>query len=122
MQQTDNGKVVLGGLEAGGGALLVDESLAHCLAPSATAHASTELGQWTMVQAGDACPAAGCTGRLHEHRGIELGHAFLLGTRYSEAFNAVFTDESGNRQFVLLFVTFVVSTTQQTIPTPTQAG
>lgn len=36
------------------------------------------------VQAGDTCHACG-SGQLHEHRAIEVGHTFLLGTRYSEA-------------------------------------
>ena len=38
---------------------------------------------------GDACTAPGCSckgaGRLRESRGIEVGHSFRLGTRYTEA-------------------------------------
>lgn len=36
------------------------------------------------AQADDTCHACG-SGQLHERRAIEVGHTFLLGTRYSEA-------------------------------------
>lgn len=43
---------------------------------------------------GDRCP--GCRdGLLEETRGIEVGHIFKLGTRYSAAMNATFTTEDG---------------------------
>jgi prolyl-tRNA synthetase len=37
------------------------------------------------VRAGDACPACG-SGRLAVRRGIEIGHIFQLGRRYTDAF------------------------------------
>ena len=43
--------------------------------------------------AGDRCPR--CSGSLVIKRGIEVGHIFKLGTRYSEAMGATFLDESG---------------------------
>ncbi|MGE5416636.1 MAG: proline--tRNA ligase [Acidobacteriota bacterium] len=46
--------------------------------------------------AGDKC--LHCEGRLLETRGIEVGQVFKLGTKYSKALNAVFSDEQGNTQ------------------------
>jgi len=53
-----------------------------------------------VAQAGDACPR--CSGRLTATRGIEVGHIFKLGTKYSEAMNATFLDSEGkDRLFVM---------------------
>ncbi len=45
------------------------------------------------VVAGDAAPDG--KGRLAIERGIEIGHVFYLGTKYSLAMNATFLDEDG---------------------------
>jgi prolyl-tRNA synthetase len=45
------------------------------------------------VQAGDPSPDG--AGVLAIQRGIEVGHVFYLGTKYSEAMGAVFVDEDG---------------------------
>ena len=45
------------------------------------------------VRPGDPSPAG--RGPLALQRGIEVGHVFYLGTKYSEAMNAVFVDEDG---------------------------
>jgi prolyl-tRNA synthetase len=45
------------------------------------------------VVAGDPSPDG--RGRLAIQRGIEVGHVFYLGTKYSSAMNAVFVDEDG---------------------------
>jgi prolyl-tRNA synthetase len=45
------------------------------------------------VRGGDACPRCGVP--LEESRGIEVGHTFMLGTKYSAAMHADFTDERG---------------------------
>ena len=42
---------------------------------------------------GDPCPR--CEGTYIEERGIEVGHIFKLGTRYTEAMGATFQDENG---------------------------
>jgi prolyl-tRNA synthetase len=42
---------------------------------------------------GDLCPECGASLKLY--RGIEVGHIFLLGTKYSAAMNAVYLDEKG---------------------------
>ncbi len=39
-------------------------------------------------------------GRLTIERGIEVGHVFYLGTKYSEAMNATFLDENGKPRFM----------------------
>jgi prolyl-tRNA synthetase len=51
------------------------------------------LGDIAAVQDGDACLR--CGGRLKSVRGIELGHIFKLGTRYSELMGATFLDRAG---------------------------
>ncbi|MGE4296205.1 MAG: proline--tRNA ligase [Campylobacterales bacterium] len=45
------------------------------------------------VQAGDSCPV--CGGKLGHTPGIEVGHIFQLGERYSKPLNANFLDENG---------------------------
>ena len=53
------------------------------------------------VRAGDRCPRCE-TGALRIDRGIEVGHVFKLGTKYSEAMGAAFLDEEGKgRPFVM---------------------
>ena len=48
------------------------------------------------VKGGDPCPKCGAP--LIEKRGIEVGHIFKLGTKYSEAMNATFVDEDGKEK------------------------
>jgi prolyl-tRNA synthetase len=48
------------------------------------------------VQEGDSCP--NCGGALRYTKGIEAGHIFQLGTRYSEPLGATFLDENGKSQ------------------------
>ena len=49
------------------------------------------------VVAGDRSPDG--KGLLAIERGIEVGHVFYLGTKYSRAMNATFLDENGKPQF-----------------------
>lgn len=52
------------------------------------------------VQEGDIC--ACCGGKLSYTKGIEAGHIFQLGTKYSAAMNANFLDENGKaKPFVM---------------------
>ena len=46
-----------------------------------------------LARAGDRSPRS--DGRLQEAKGIEVGHVFLLGTKYSQAMNATFLDADG---------------------------
>ncbi len=50
------------------------------------------------VVAGDASPDG--KGVLAIERGIEVGHVFYLGTKYSQAMNATFLDVNGKPQFM----------------------
>src|SRR5260370_8915446 len=54
----------------------------------------------TTVIAGEPCPH--CRHRLEIHRGIEVGHVFKLGTKYSEKMNCVFLDEKGERHPMIM--------------------
>ena len=51
--------------------------------------------------AGEGCPRC-AAGALRESRGIEVGHVFKLGTRYSEAMGARFADEDGHERPVVM--------------------
>jgi len=50
-----------------------------------------------LVQAGDGCPKCR-KGELQIDRGIEVGHIFQLGTKYSQKMNAVYDDEAGDKK------------------------
>jgi prolyl-tRNA synthetase len=50
-------------------------------------------GVFARARAGDPCPR--CGRPLELARGIEVGHIFKLGTKYSEALGCKFTDEKG---------------------------
>ncbi|CAN5907285.1 proline--tRNA ligase [soil metagenome] len=52
------------------------------------------------ASAGDACPV--CGHALTAERGLELGNIFKLGTFYSEALGALFTDPSGHKKPLLM--------------------
>ncbi len=53
--------------------------------------AVTKFGDFRRVRAGEPCPLSGQP--LKSRRGIEVGHIFVLGTKYAENFNAVYTDD-----------------------------
>lgn len=58
-----------------------------------------EVTRWAdlvIAQPGDGCTE--CGGELKGARGIEVSQVFQLGTKYSEAMGATFSDESGNEQ------------------------
>ena len=55
-----------------------------------------EVADLRSVRSGD--PAPDGSGTLSLIRGIEVGHIFQLGTKYSEAMNAVVMDENGRGQ------------------------
>ena len=52
------------------------------------------------MRAGDPCPRCGTA--LEIYRGIEVGHIFKLGTKYSEPMNCVFLDENGERKPMIM--------------------
>ena len=53
------------------------------------------------VTAGDACPRCD-SGKLEMWRGIEVGHVFKLGTKYSKALNATYLDANGREQIIFM--------------------
>jgi prolyl-tRNA synthetase len=52
------------------------------------------------VSAGEPC--AKCGKALKIRRAIEVGHVFKLGTKYSEKFNAMYLDETGARNLMVM--------------------
>ncbi len=59
-----------------------------------------EFGDFKLAKAGERCPR--CDGTLQEARGIEVGHIFELGTKYSEAMNCRYLDAQGKSQPVIM--------------------
>jgi prolyl-tRNA synthetase len=55
-----------------------------------------EFADLLLVTGGDSCPR--CDGTLELFRGIEVGHIFKLGTKYSAALACNFTDEDGQER------------------------
>ncbi|MBW3671720.1 MAG: hypothetical protein KY432_08635 [Acidobacteria bacterium] len=60
----------------------------------------TSFGDFTVVTAGDPCPR--CRTELQMYRGIEVGHIFKLGTKYSTAMGCDFLDEGGERHPMIM--------------------
>ena len=57
-------------------------------------------GDLRMVSGKDPCPRCGAA--LRFSRGIEVGHVFRLGTRYSEAMRAVYLDPEGKERVAVM--------------------
>jgi prolyl-tRNA synthetase len=53
-----------------------------------------------LVSPGDPCPRCGQPLRID--RGIEVGHVFQLGTKYSVALDALYTDEHGEKHPMMM--------------------
>jgi prolyl-tRNA synthetase len=60
-----------------------------------------EYYDFTTVSAGDGCPRCD-NGTLQIMRGIEVGHIFKLGTKYSEMLKAEFLEESGKQRAMVM--------------------
>ncbi|MFD3162425.1 proline--tRNA ligase [Herpetosiphon sp. NSE202] len=61
---------------------------------------ATIVADIANVEAGDACPSCGAS--LSLERGIEIGHIFKLGTRYTEALGATYLDPQGQAQPIVM--------------------
>jgi prolyl-tRNA synthetase len=59
-----------------------------------------QFGDIRTITPQDACPRCGAA--IEFTRGIEVGHVFKLGTKYSRAMNAVFLDEQGRKKFLVM--------------------
>lgn len=88
--QADNGWIT------GGNAL--NTHLRHVsLGRDAAITAYTDL---RIITADDPCPH--CGGALALPKGIEVGHVFKLGLKYSKAMKATFLDEEGKEQYMIM--------------------
>jgi prolyl-tRNA synthetase len=62
--------------------------------------AITKFGDFRSVREGEPCPKTGRPLRIC--RAIEVGHVFKLGTKYSEKFGAVYTDDQKQSRFMIM--------------------
>jgi prolyl-tRNA synthetase len=53
-----------------------------------------------VITPSDRCPR--CDGKINFGRGIEVGHVFKLGTKYSKAMHAVYLDERGEENLFFM--------------------
>jgi prolyl-tRNA synthetase len=60
----------------------------------------TEVADLRSITAQDPCPR--CRGALTILRGIEVGHIFKLGLKYSQALKATFLDQEGKEQYIYM--------------------
>ncbi len=60
----------------------------------------TQAADLRQVTDRDPCPR--CRGKLTFLRGIEVGHIFKLGTKYSKALKAVYLDQEGAEQYIYM--------------------
>lgn len=61
---------------------------------------ATVIGDFRCITEGDVCHK--CGGEIKTCQGIEVGHIFKLGTKYSEALDCTFLDENGKSQVVIM--------------------
>jgi prolyl-tRNA synthetase len=59
-----------------------------------------EFADLRVVQQGDSCPR--CNGGLGFTKGIEVGHVFKLGDKYSKTLKAVYLDANGRERFLIM--------------------
>jgi prolyl-tRNA synthetase len=52
------------------------------------------------AESGDPCPRCGAT--LEINSGLEIGHVFKLGTKYSRSMGATYLDEKGNEVHIIM--------------------
>ena len=59
-----------------------------------------EFVDFSTAKENDPCPV--CKSPLKETTGLEVGHIFLLGTKYSEAMKAYFVDKDGKEKPIIM--------------------
>ncbi len=59
-----------------------------------------ELFDLRIITEADPCPR--CKGKIELKKGIEVGHIFKLGTKYSEAMGATFLDDKGKERPIVM--------------------
>jgi prolyl-tRNA synthetase len=62
--------------------------------------AVTKFGDFRRVRPGEPCPLSGRP--LQVRRGIEVGHIFKLGTKYSEKYGATYTDDQKQSHLMVM--------------------
>jgi len=62
----------------------------------------TDWADLRVAVAGDPCPKPGCAGHYRDTHGIEVGHIFKLGTKYSQAMGARVQTETGENVEVVM--------------------
>jgi len=60
----------------------------------------TEYADIRLITDGDPCPHCGAA--MEFPRGIEVGHVFKLGTKYSKTLKAVYLDENSKEQLIIM--------------------
>lgn len=60
----------------------------------------TKVADIRTIETGDACPR--CGKEIKTAQGIEVGHIFKLGTKYSDALGLNYLDENGKSQVVIM--------------------
>ncbi|MEG1311036.1 MAG: proline--tRNA ligase [Peptostreptococcaceae bacterium] len=58
------------------------------------------VGDFRNVEEGDKCTKCGSS--LEVARGVEVGHIFKLGTKYSESMGATYLDKNGKSQLIVM--------------------
>ncbi|WDU83300.1 proline--tRNA ligase [Caloramator sp. Dgby_cultured_2] len=58
------------------------------------------VGDFRNIAIGDKCPK--CGAEITINRGIEVGHIFKLGTKYSQAMGATFVDDKGEEKPIIM--------------------
>ena len=87
-----------GALDRITGANKADTHIKHVdLARDAKVEAFEDL---VIVGAGDLCPRCGKVMQIK--RGIEVGHVFKLGTKYTEAFDSKYLSDKGQRELMVM--------------------
>lgn len=66
----------------------------HTPTTTVTAHPDGRVLQLVKIRDGDACPRCDA-GKLEVQKGIEIGHTFHLGTRYTEPLNCKVSTDAG---------------------------
>jgi prolyl-tRNA synthetase len=62
---------------------------------------ATATGDYRQAAPGDRCPRCE-NGRFRGYRGIEVGHVFFLGTKYSDAMKCNFLDAEGKERAMIM--------------------
>ena len=60
-----------------------------------------EVADIRLATTGDACPNC-VSGKFKQYKGIEAGHIFILGTRYSAQMGAQYSDEKQEKQPIVM--------------------